>query len=52
MVNMTRKGYKPEQIIDKLCEAETLLNQGATVGEASRKIGRYRRNSLMGVGCG
>ena len=35
---MTRKGCKPEQIINKLREAEILLNQGATVGEASRKI--------------
>ena len=36
---MTKKGYKPEQIIGKLREAEVLLNQGATVSEASRKIG-------------
>ena len=36
---MTRKGYKPGQIINKLREAELLLNQGATVGEASSKIG-------------
>ena len=36
---MVRKGYKPEQIIGKLREAEILLNQGATIGEASRKIG-------------
>ena len=36
---MTKKGYKPEQIINKLREAEVLLNQGATVSEASRKIG-------------
>jgi len=35
---MAREGYKPEQIINKLREAEILLNQGATVGEASRKI--------------
>jgi len=36
---MVRKGYLPEQIINKLREAEILLNQGATVAEASRKIG-------------
>ena len=37
--DMSKKGYKAEQIIGKLREAEILLNQGATVGEASRKIG-------------
>ncbi len=36
---MVRKSYTPEQIIGKLREAEILLNQGATIGEASRKIG-------------
>ena len=36
---MVRKGYTAEQIINKIREAEILLNQGATVGEASRKIG-------------
>jgi len=36
---MVRKGYTPEQVINKLREAEILLNQGATVGEASKKIG-------------
>jgi len=36
---MVKKGYTPEQIIGKLREAEILLNQGATIGEASRKIG-------------
>ena len=36
---MVRRGYKPEQIINKLREAEIMLNQGASVGEASRKIG-------------
>ena len=36
---MAKKGYTPEQIINKLREAEILLNQGSTVGEASRKIG-------------
>jgi transposase-like protein len=36
---MVRKAFKPEQIIGKLREAEVLLGQGATVGEASRKLG-------------
>jgi putative transposase len=36
---MGRKGYTPEQIINKLREAEVLISQGATAGEASRKIG-------------
>ena len=36
---MVRKGYTPEQIINKLREAEVLISQGATAGEASRKIG-------------
>ena len=36
---MVKKSHSPEQIINKLREAEILLNQGATVGEASRKIG-------------
>ena len=36
---MVRKTLTPEQIINKLREAEVLLSQGATIGEASRKIG-------------
>jgi putative transposase len=36
---MVRKGYTPEQIINKLREAEILLSQGTTVGEVCRKIG-------------
>ena len=36
---MVRKTFKPEQIINKLREAEVLLSQGSTVGEASRKLG-------------
>ncbi len=36
---MVKKSHTPEQIINKLREAEILLNQGANVGEASRKIG-------------
>ena len=36
---MARRLFKPEQIINKLREVEVLMSQGATVGEASRKIG-------------
>jgi len=36
---MVRKVFQPEQIINKLREAEVLLSQGSTVGEASRKLG-------------
>ena len=36
---MVRKGYTPEQIINKLREAEVLLSQGATIAITSRKIG-------------
>jgi len=36
---MAKKGFKPEQIINKLREAEVLLSQGATVGEVCRRIG-------------
>jgi putative transposase len=36
---MVKKGYTPEQIINKLREAEILLSQGSSVAEASRRIG-------------
>jgi putative transposase len=36
---MAKKGYTPEQIINKLREAEILLSQGNSIGEASRKVG-------------
>ncbi len=36
---MVKKSHSAEQIINKLREAEILLNQGANVGEACRKIG-------------
>ncbi len=36
---MVRKAFKPEQIINKLREAEVLLSQGLTVAKASRKLG-------------
>ena len=44
---MVRRSYTSEQIINKLWEAEILLSQGMTVGEAVRKIevseGNYYR---------
>jgi len=54
---LVRKAFKPEQIINKLREAEVLISQGSTIGEASRKIGvteqtyyRWRREyGGMGV---
>ncbi len=36
---MAKKGYTPEQIINKLREAEILLQQGATIAVISKKIG-------------
>jgi len=36
---MVRKGYTAEQIINKLREVELLVNQGSTIGIASKKIG-------------
>ena len=54
---MARRLFKPEQIINKLREAEVLISQGSTIGQASRKIGiteqtyyRWRREyGSMGV---
>ena len=36
---MAKKTFTPEQIINKLREAEVYINQGIPVAEASRKIG-------------
>lgn len=36
---MPRKSNSPEVIINKLRQAEIMLNQGATVAEVCRKIG-------------
>ena len=36
---MVKKGFSPEQIINKLREAEILSSQGATVAVVSKKIG-------------
>ena len=36
---MAKRGYTAEQTINKLREAEILLNQGATIAGVSKKIG-------------
>ena len=36
---MAKKGYTPEQIINKLREAEVMLSQGAPIAVVSKKIG-------------
>ena len=36
---MRKKGYKPEQIINKLREADVLSSQGNKVDEICRKLG-------------
>jgi transposase-like protein len=36
---MVKKAFKPEQIINKLREAEVLLSQDLKVGEVARKLG-------------
>ena len=36
---MAKKGYTPEQIINKLREAEILLQQGTTIAVISKTIG-------------
>ncbi len=36
---MAKKGYAPEQIINKLREAEIQLQQGATIAVVSKAIG-------------
>ena len=36
---MVKKGYTPEQIINKLREAEIQLSQGASIAEASKRLG-------------
>ena len=52
---MARRSYRPDEIINKVREAEVLLSQGATVGEAARKIGvtdetyyRLARENMVG----
>jgi putative transposase len=36
---MPRKGYTPEQIINKLREAEVLIAQGSAISIVCKKIG-------------
>jgi putative transposase len=36
---MGRRVYSPEQIVRKLREAEVLISQGNTIGQASRQLG-------------
>ena len=36
---MAKKGYSPEQIINKLREAELMLQQGSTLSAVLKKIG-------------
>ncbi len=36
---MVKKGYTPEQIINKVREAEILLSQGETIAVISKKMG-------------
>ncbi len=36
---MPRKKHTPEQVINKLREAEVAMAQGSTIAEASRRIG-------------
>ena len=50
---MGRKGHSPEQIVQKLREAEVALASGATVAQAVRQIGiseqtYYRWRNLYG----
>jgi hypothetical protein len=45
---MGRLRFTPEQIIDKLREAEVLLGQGTNIGEAIRKI-RHAKKGVKGT---
>ena len=46
---MAKKGYTPEQIINKLREAELQLQQGATVTVISKSIGVSSIPIIAGV---
>ncbi len=54
---MPQKRYKPEEIINKLREAEVELSKGHTAGEICRKLGitgqtYYRwRKQYGGIDC-
>ena len=43
---MSRKRYKPEQIINMLREAEVALSGGRTVGEVCRSLGISEQSSV------
>ena len=48
---MAKRSYRPERIIKKLREAEIILSQSSTIGEAARKIGVTEQTcSLAGYG--
>ena len=42
---MAGKGFTPEQIIDKLREAEIHVNQGISIAEASRRMGATQQTN-------
>jgi len=44
---MAQKTYTPEQIINKLREAEIHLSQGSSIGEASRPKELEKENSRL-----
>ena len=46
---MVRKAFRPEQIINRLREAEVLLSQGATIGEATEGWGSRSRPTTAGA---
>jgi transposase-like protein len=37
-ISLGRKAFRPEQMINKLHEAEVLISRGNAIGEASRRI--------------
>ena len=43
---MARRRHTPEQVINKLREAEVALAEGGTVAEAARRIRRDRADLL------
>ena len=47
---MIKRAFTPGQIINNLREVEILLSQGATTGEASRKVGITEKRITVGVG--
>ena len=43
---MPKKGYSPEQIINKLREAEVMVSQGNAIATVTKKIGVTLANLL------